>query len=478
MSRLLDNIYSECFEPVEMPLYDGVKKMVVKKYVPCGKCYHCRITKVNEWVTRMSLQSMISKHSYYVTLSYDSAAYGSELFEDTNPCRHNISKIGKMQYQPLTLCKKHLQDFFKRLRKNTGVKLQYFACGEYGKTYGRPHYHLLVWTDSVLSKKDFELAWSTTLNGERILVGNIDFVDMNKEAINIQHPMKYVCKYLQKGSFEFEKLPTYKYHYENFNRNFNLLGKGDKIVQIRENWRKYKKMFSPFILCSKRPAIGFEYFERNKNRFQEQDFRIFELPKGSIFPNYFVRKTKESLCPFKTISLRNGKPNSYSAIPQVASMLVALQNCITFNECFLSNSSLARYNLYEDRIEFYCEERSSRISLPRHYFSFYDSSNHFHYRLAPDFMYNVCDSHLNTIYRISIDDLLKELNSSYERLLDKILMDFSMRSDMRNREKMAEIISEFGSYEKYIEERKKSINNLLVVIERNQEMYNRTKNVF
>lgn len=383
-----------------------------------------------------------------------------------------------MQYQPLTLCKKHLQDFFKRLRKNTGVKLQYFACGEYGKKFGRPHYHLLVWTDSVLSKNDFELAWSTTLNEQRILVGNIDFVDMNIEAINIQHPMKYVCKYLQKGSFEFEKLPTYKYHYENFNRNFNLLGKGDKIVQIRENWRKYKKMFSPFILCSKRPAIGFEYFERNKNRFQEQDFRIFELPKGSIFPNYFVRKAKESLCPFKTISLRNGKPNSYSTIPQVASMLVALQNCITFNECFLSDSSLARYNLYEDRIEFYCEARSSRISLPRHYFSFYDSSNHFHYRLAPDFMYNVCDSYLNTIYRISIDDFLKELNYSYNRLLNKILVPFSSNSDFLENAKMEEIISDFGTIEKYQEERKAVINNLMNVINERQKNYELTKQIF
>jgi len=42
------------------------------------------------------------------------------------------------------LHKKHLQDFFKRLRKNTKKKIKYYACGEYGEDYSRPHYHAII----------------------------------------------------------------------------------------------------------------------------------------------------------------------------------------------------------------------------------------------------------------------------------------------------------------------------------------------
>ena len=42
-----------------------------------------------------------------------------------------------------------LQKFIKRLRKhyakrNNGIKLRYYACGEYGDRYGRPHYHAII----------------------------------------------------------------------------------------------------------------------------------------------------------------------------------------------------------------------------------------------------------------------------------------------------------------------------------------------
>lgn len=42
------------------------------------------------------------------------------------------------------LNKRDLQLFLKRLRKNTGERLRYFACGEYGENFGRPHFHLAL----------------------------------------------------------------------------------------------------------------------------------------------------------------------------------------------------------------------------------------------------------------------------------------------------------------------------------------------
>lgn len=43
-----------------------------------------------------------------------------------------------------TLVKRDLQLFMKRLRKVRPRGLRFFACGEYGETFGRPHYHVLL----------------------------------------------------------------------------------------------------------------------------------------------------------------------------------------------------------------------------------------------------------------------------------------------------------------------------------------------
>lgn len=51
---------------------------------------------------------------------------------------------------PPTLIKKHMQDFFKRLRKHIWMnnpenpKIKYLSCGEYGGKTNRPHYHAIV----------------------------------------------------------------------------------------------------------------------------------------------------------------------------------------------------------------------------------------------------------------------------------------------------------------------------------------------
>lgn len=44
----------------------------------------------------------------------------------------------------LSVSPRDVSAFIKRLRKNTGLKIRYFAVGEYGDTTGRPHYHLAL----------------------------------------------------------------------------------------------------------------------------------------------------------------------------------------------------------------------------------------------------------------------------------------------------------------------------------------------
>lgn len=55
-----------------------------------------------------------------------------------------------------SLVKRDLQLFMKKLRKKYGEKIRFYACGEYGEKYDRPHYHACIFNH------DFEdkVLWS------------------------------------------------------------------------------------------------------------------------------------------------------------------------------------------------------------------------------------------------------------------------------------------------------------------------------
>jgi hypothetical protein len=92
-------------------------------YVPCGKCIACRIARTREWTVRIMHEMSCHDNAVFATLTYD---------DDHLPPDRSISKD-------------ELQRFIKRLRKELGDrKIRYFACGEYGETTNRPHYHAII----------------------------------------------------------------------------------------------------------------------------------------------------------------------------------------------------------------------------------------------------------------------------------------------------------------------------------------------
>jgi len=57
----------------------------------------------------------------------------------------------------MTLKKRDLQLFFKRLRKLNKEKIKYYACGEYGGKTMRPHYHIILFN---ADQETIEKAWT------------------------------------------------------------------------------------------------------------------------------------------------------------------------------------------------------------------------------------------------------------------------------------------------------------------------------
>lgn len=109
-------------------------------FVPCGKCLGCRINRRGAWVTRMVLEASNYYDVSFLTLTYN---------DENLPADNNLDPS-------------HLTSFFKRFRRNCEpYKIRYFACGEYGEKFGRPHYHAIIFgMDSVMTTYYAGVSWS------------------------------------------------------------------------------------------------------------------------------------------------------------------------------------------------------------------------------------------------------------------------------------------------------------------------------
>ena len=159
---------ANCYYPRLQRIYDAHTQTMRTIPVACGSCYHCIETKINEWVTRMYAHAEDFKHVYFITLTYRSFksldAESSKLIirklKDAIWHRDSLNYNKSYSYNPCLLVKKHYQLFIKRLRKNTGVQnITYVLSGEYGHDYGRPHFHIILYSPDPISREDIVRAW-------------------------------------------------------------------------------------------------------------------------------------------------------------------------------------------------------------------------------------------------------------------------------------------------------------------------------
>lgn len=106
----------------------SVNGYVVKNTYPCGICINCRITKRQEWTFRLLLEMRLHKYNYFATLTYSDEYITEE---------HDLDK-------------EEIQRFIKRIRSKINTRIRYFAIGEYGREKGRPHYHILIFSNKEL----------------------------------------------------------------------------------------------------------------------------------------------------------------------------------------------------------------------------------------------------------------------------------------------------------------------------------------
>ena len=107
--------------------------------IPCGKCVGCRIDYSRSWATRCILEAQYHSRSMFLTITYDDDNVPHSCYPDL--------ETGEIK-DILTLSSKDFTLFIKRLRyyysERFNKEFRFFACGEYGSTTLRPHYHAII----------------------------------------------------------------------------------------------------------------------------------------------------------------------------------------------------------------------------------------------------------------------------------------------------------------------------------------------
>lgn len=172
-----------------------------------------------------------------------------------------------------SISKEELQKFFKRLRKRTGQKLRYFACGEYGEKNNRPHYHAIIFGYDFPDKELYSKANGQLLFRSRELeklwtkgfstIGHVTF-----------ESCAYVARYVMKKYKNSDP--------EKVNEKYKLLDQDSGEIH---------QLVPEFCLMSRRPGIGLGWLEQYKND-TNKDYITLRGVKMSL-PKYYDSKLAE-----------------------------------------------------------------------------------------------------------------------------------------------------------------------------------------
>ena len=157
--------------------------------IPCGSCYCCRL----------DIQRAACDRMFCAWHSHEVAAFVTFTYDD----EHLPIKEGFINP---TLSKEDLHKYIDNIRhKLSKVKFEYYACGEYGDSFGRPHYHVIFFgLDYQYHKAFFEQTWKK---------GSVKVLPVTSKAFN------YVTKYMTKGSgkdfndkkyFDYGQIPPFR----------------------------------------------------------------------------------------------------------------------------------------------------------------------------------------------------------------------------------------------------------------------------
>lgn len=222
---------------------DMDRTRIFEQYVtiPCGQCIGCRVDKSREWANRMMFELEYHKKACFITLTYD---------DEHLPWSEYVDDYGEI-CSSMTLVKRDFQLFMKRLRKEIyPCKIRFYACGEYGDKSKRPHYHAII--------------YGYNFDGDRYQFGKSEDGFPQFRSPTLEKVWTYGYSMICDVSWQ-----TCAY----VARYVTKKKKG-----LKKDYYEYFNITPEFSLMSRRPGIGYQWYQDNKDRMYE--FGHVYLPKG------------------------------------------------------------------------------------------------------------------------------------------------------------------------------------------------------
>lgn len=254
-----DSPWMESFDDLSPEMARNLAYDVQSVYIeiPCGHCISCRLKYSRDWANRCMLEAQEHDHNYFITLTYDN--------EHLPPALECVApETGEIEVSPVhSLVKRDFQLFMKRLRKHySDQKIRFFGCGEYGAESMRPHFHIIAFgleIDDLVPKFKNEIGNQFYVSETIEKIWGKGFAPVGECT---WETCAYTARYVTK----------------------KLSGEG-KAIYERYNYTP------EFSLCSRKPGIARNYYDRHKASIYRTDELIVSrgLDKSlrSKPPKYF-----------------------------------------------------------------------------------------------------------------------------------------------------------------------------------------------
>lgn len=221
--------------------------------LPCGNCIGCRMDYSRSWMARITKEASLYKNNCFLTLTYNN---------ENLPTREIINKETGELITGHPLVKRDIQLFIKKLRRqydyHFGKKgIRFYACGEYGGKFGRPHYHLAMFNIDSTAFGDIKLI-GTNKNGDGLFTSPKIEEIWGKGIIAIGDLTPQSAAYIARYMLKKQKGAQKKWYYES------------------------RGIIQEYSTMSTKPGISRMWYEENKDKYWLSD-EIY-IPKRNAKP--------------------------------------------------------------------------------------------------------------------------------------------------------------------------------------------------